>query len=173
MVNISKMEGISLPQPGAQRHLAWHETMELHELVAYQSNCLIGFKREIRNIQDPALRSLYSEAIAGTEQNIRELLQFYPSAPTYARSPEPPDLTAFYSGHLLGFAKTSVRNYALAITETATPQVRDVLQRHLLNAIHLHGKVFAFMNERGYYPAYDIHQLLDSDIQTARKALSM
>jgi hypothetical protein len=25
------------------RHLAWHETLELHELIALQSNCLIHF----------------------------------------------------------------------------------------------------------------------------------
>ena len=38
-------------------------------------------------------------------------------------------------------AKTSVRNYAIAITETATPRLREVLTRQINSAIQLHAQV--------------------------------
>lgn len=47
----------------------------------------------------------------------------------------------FYAGDLLGLAKTSVRNYAIAITETATPRLREVLTRQINSAIQLHAQV--------------------------------
>lgn len=153
-------------------HLAWHETLEMHELVAFQANSLMDFKMQFAKVQDPALRGLYSEAIQGVEQNLRELLPFYPMAPKAVRDMNP-DITAFYSGHLLIFAKTSVRNYAIAITETATPALRETFQRHLLRAIQLHAKVFYYMLERSYYPAYNLEQLLANDVKMAQKALSM
>lgn len=34
-------------------HLAWHETLELHELVAAQSNTLIKLKKPIRQYRTP------------------------------------------------------------------------------------------------------------------------
>lgn len=154
-------------------HLAWHETMELHELTAFQSNHLMAFKMHLKDVKDPALRALYTETIQSLEHNLKDLLQFYPEAPTATRSSKGKDMTAFYAAHLLGFAKTAVRNYAIAITETATPQLRETLQKHLNNAIKLHGKIFYFMYERGLYPAYNLEQLLANDVNNAKKALSM
>jgi spore coat protein F len=159
------------PNQENPKHLAWHETMELHELVAFQSVQLLAFKKKLPSLQDPAVRSLYMEAIQGMEQNLRELLQYYPLAPSMERS-ERPDLSALEAAHLLVCAKTSVRNYATAITETATPQLRETFQRHLLKAIDLHAKVFYFLYQRGLYPAYDLQQLLASDINLANTALS-
>ncbi|GGG04068.1 hypothetical protein GCM10010912_56040 [Paenibacillus albidus] len=83
------------------------------------------------------------------------------------------DLTAFYAGQLLGFAKTAVRSYAIGITETATPQLRETLQKQLNAAIALHAKVFYFMLERGLYPSYDLPKLLSNDVVIANKAISM
>ncbi|KIL36385.1 spore coat protein [Cohnella kolymensis] len=158
-------------------HLAWHETLEMHELVAMQASNLMDFKMNLPKVQDPALRGLYSEAIQGMQQNLSELLPFYSKAPVPPKPPvrdmPPADLTPFFSGHLLGFAKSAVRNYAIAITETATPALRDTFQRQLLRAIQLHGKVFYFMLERGYYPAYNLQQLLGNDVKMAQKAMSM
>ena len=159
-------------QFGTQGHLAWHETLDMHELVAFQSFGLIGLKKNIRNVQDPGLRQIYLEAIQGVEQNLRELLPFYPAAPKPERKSDD-DMNAFYSGTLLGFAKTSVRNYAIAITETATPQLREILQSQLNKAIQLHGKVFYYMYQRGYYPSYNLSQLLANDVKNAQNALSM
>ena len=32
--------------------LAWHETLDLHELVAFQANGLIKLKKSVRNVPD-------------------------------------------------------------------------------------------------------------------------
>lgn len=155
-------------------HLAWHETLELHELTAYQSNQLMMFKMVVGDVRDPQLHALYLEAIQSVEQNLKELLQYFPLAPQGQRqNSQGMDLTAFYAGQLLGFAKTAVRSYAIGITETATPQLRETLQKQLNGAIALHGKIYYFMLERGLYPSYDLPKLLASDVATANKALSL
>jgi spore coat protein F len=165
------------------QHLAWHETLVLHEVVATLAHQLIAFKMQFANIQDPTLRGLYTEAIRGLELDMRDLLPYYEKAPittmrSDSREPDRPtptgvDLTAFYARNLLGFFKSATRNYAAAITETATPSLREMFQRHLQNAIKMHTKVFNFMLERNYYPAYNLDQLLAGDLRNAKAALSM
>lgn len=103
---------------------------------------------------------------------MRELLKFYPMAPTMARN-SAPDMTAVEAATLLGFLKTAVRNYAIAITETATPQLRETFQKQLLGAIALHAKVFHYMHQRGYYPSYNLEQLLANDVKMANNALNL
>src|SRR5688572_7677675 len=102
-------------------HLAWHETMELHELVVFQAIGLMKLKKFIGEVKDPALRRLYAETIRGLETNLRELLEFYQLAPREEEELERNLDSGFFSGDLLAFAKTAVRNYSIAITETATP----------------------------------------------------
>jgi spore coat protein F len=155
-----------------QQRLAWHETLELHELVALQSNGLINLKKNARKITDPELQNLYVQGIQALENNVQELIRFFPAAPIYRDEDMRAD-NAFYAGTLLGLAKTAVRNYALAITESATPAVRAVLNKHLQAAIQLHGQVFYYMYKRGLYPAYDLHQLLTNDVNLAQKVLNM
>src|SRR4051812_33464060 len=90
--------------------LAWHETLEIHELVASQSNGLMKLKMAIGKINDPNLKPLYRKSIQDMELNIRELLKFYPSAPVQpARNEERQDLTGFYAGDFLALSKTMVR----------------------------------------------------------------
>jgi spore coat protein F len=157
------------------KHLAWHETMKLHELTAAQSNYLIALKMHIHCVTDPHLRGLYEEAIRCTESNLRDLLHFYSHAPMATRDKkgktELGDMTAFYAGHLLAYLKSIICMYAGAITETATPQLRDTFVKHLNHAIKLHAQVSNFMIERGFYPAYDLHHLLENDKKNAMKAL--
>ncbi|QYR19364.1 spore coat protein [Paenibacillus sp. sptzw28] len=155
------------------QHLAWHETLETHELVAFQANHLMGFKMDISNVKDPALKALYAETIQALELNLKDLLPYFKFAPVAARAVSSQDLTAYYAGHLLAFAKTSVRTYAIAITETATPALRETLQKHINNAIQLHAKVFYFMLGRGLYPSYDLEKLIANDIKNAQVALKM
>ncbi|RKL67036.1 spore coat protein [Salipaludibacillus neizhouensis] len=155
-------------------HLAWHETLEIHELTAFQSIGLMKLKKAYPEVTDPALKELYTHAINGLSTNIRELLEFYPLAP---RSDEDDDEfrnaeTPFYAGDLLVLFKTGVRNYAIAITETATPAVRKVLKQQLIRAIDTHAKVFNYMYEKSYYPSYNLEQLLQNDINLANKALN-
>ncbi|WP_077211721.1 spore coat protein [Bacillus dakarensis] len=153
--------------------LAWHETLELHELMAFQSIGLMKLKKAYRHISDVELRGIYEKAIQGLTSNINELIQFYPAAPGYDNRNEVRNDRAFYAGDLLGFCKASVRNYAIAITETATPALRKVLTNQLLKAIQLHERVYNYMYKNGYYPSYDLSQLLNNDLKIAQQALSM
>lgn len=156
-----------------QRHLAWHETLEIHELIAFQSIGLIKLKKAFPEITDPVLKNLYSEAIKGLSKNIQELLRFYPMAPKADREDEEirEDLLPFYAGDLLALFKTGVRNYSIAITETATPALRSVLKQHLLATIDIHAKVYSFMYSKGLYPSYQFDKLLQNDVNLAHKAL--
>lgn len=156
-----------------RRTLAWHETLKMHELVAFQSNGLIKLKKMIREVKDPQLRQLYNVSIQGVEQNLRELLPFFPQAPHREDEEEERADNPFYSGDLLGFAKTSVRSYAIAITETATPQLRNVLVKQLNAAIQLHAQVYRYMYQHGYYPSYNLSELLKNDVRNANRAISM
>jgi spore coat protein F len=155
------------------QHLAYHETMEIHELVAFQSNGLMKLKKSIADVQDERLRALYQRTIGDLGNNLRELLQFYSLAPRDDIDDQRELGTGFYAGDLLGLAKSSVRNYAAAITETATPQVREVLTSHLLKAIKCHADVFNYMYKNGMYPAYDLRRLLENDMKNATRAINM
>ncbi len=154
------------------KQLAWHETLELHELVAFSSIGLIKLKKSINKVKCPTLRTIYSNSIKELEINIKELLQFYPLAPRDGEEVRDMD-KAFYAGDLLGFFKAAVRNYAVAVTETATPELRNVLARQLQSAVNAHARIFNYMLERGYYPSYDLQKLLNNDINLAKRALSM
>ncbi|MGN7402862.1 spore coat protein [Cytobacillus praedii] len=156
-----------------QQHLAWHETMEIHELVAFQSIGLMRLKKAYREITNPELKKLYRQAINGLSKNISELLRFYPMAPKPERYDENRENNLpFYSGDLLGLAKTSVRNYAIAITETATPSLRNILTQQLLRAIDTHANIYKYMYDKGFYPSYNLNKLLKNDVNIANKALS-
>ncbi|MFJ7728277.1 spore coat protein [Neobacillus sp. NPDC097160] len=155
--------------------LAWHETLELHELTAFQSMGLMKLKMSIKKVTDPELKELYKKCIHDLDGNLRELLKFYPSAQGY-QAREEEDLRedmGFFAADLHGLSKTLVRNLAAAITETATPSLRKTFTNQLMGAIHGHERVFNYMHKHGYYPAYDLGLLLGHDIENAQKALQM
>ncbi|QOY37818.1 spore coat protein [Anaerobacillus isosaccharinicus] len=155
------------------KHLAWHETLEIHELVAFQAIGLMKLKKAYPEVKCQTLKALYTEAITGLSTNIRELLKFYDLAPSQQRANEyRDDELPFYAGDLLALFKTGVRNYSIAITETATPELRRVLKQQLNRAIDTHAKVFEYMHNRGYYPAYNLNELLQNDVDIANKALT-
>jgi spore coat protein F len=155
------------------KHLAWHETLELHELVVYQAAHLTAFKKQLPTLKDAELAALYKTTIKALEMNLKDLLHYYPQAPMTRADAAQPEMAAIESALLLGFVKTAVRYYAFAITETATPHLRDTLHKHLNQAIALHAQVFNFMYGRGYYPAYNLDQLLANDVKMAQTALKL
>ncbi|MGX6445264.1 spore coat protein [Neobacillus sp. K501] len=158
-----------------RRTLAWHETLELHELVAFQSIGLMKLKMSFKKVPDQELKELYRKCIHDLEQNLKELLKFYPSAPGYQSRDEDDyrEDIGFYAGDLLALSKTMVRNLGVAITETATPALRNVLSKQLNAAIKGHERVFNYMYNHGLYPSYDLGQLLGHDVEMAHKALKM
>lgn len=166
--------------------LAWHETLELHELVTMQTNHLITLKMNVRKISDPTLRQIYMMAIQACQQHIRQLLPFYPYAATvgehshqhHAHHDHDHDHhdqseKGYYAGNLLAMEKTSVRSTAAAITETTTPMLRQVLTGQLMDAIHLHATIFNYMYQQGMYPSHDLNRLLSNDLRNARRALAV
>ncbi|TWD97430.1 spore coat protein F [Neobacillus bataviensis] len=155
--------------------LAWHETLELHELVAFQSLGLMKLKMSIKKVTDAELSELYRLCIQDLEKNLNELLKYYPSAQGYqAREEEEvrQDIGLF-AGDLLALSKTMVRNLSVPITETATPALRRTFTNQLMGAIQGHERVFNYMHKHGYYPSYDLGLLLGHDIENAQKALKM
>jgi spore coat protein F len=156
-----------------QKTLAWHETLELHEITAFNSIGLMKLKKGVSEIQDAQLKKIYHQTIKELEMSIKELLQFFPFAPKPEHSSEYRMDTGFFAGDLLAFTKTGVRNYAVAITETATPQLRDVLTKQLNLMIKAHERIFLFMYKNGHYPSYDMKKLIEHDVMMAQKALSM
>lgn len=70
-------------------------------------------------------------------------------------------------------AKAGVRNYAMAISETATPEVREVLRRHLNAAIDMHEKIANYMMSKGYYHVQDPQEQIKVDVKAADTVLSI
>ncbi|WP_245959395.1 spore coat protein [Neobacillus piezotolerans] len=160
-----------------RRTLAWHETLELHELTAFQSIGLMKLKMGMKRITDSDLRGIYQRSIRDLEENLTELLQFYPSAAGQAPRDEDEDElredNPFFAGDLLAMSKTLVRNYGIAITETATPQLRRTFLNHMTKAVRGHERIFTYMEGRGLYPAYNLGKILQNDVTLARRAIGM
>jgi spore coat protein F len=170
---VKRTEGEIMMEHTVRNTLAWHESLELHELVAFQSIGLMKLKMGLKKIQDATLRGVYQQTIKEIEMSLQELLQFYPSAPHPGPSSEYRITDSFLAGDLLVFAKTTVRNYGVAITETATPALRKVLKKQLNTAIDSHERIFNYMYGKGLYPSYDLNKLLQHDVELAKNALSM
>lgn len=153
--------------------LAWHETLEIHELVAFQSIGLMKLKMAVKKVNDAELQMIYQKTIKDLELHITELVQYYSMAPRGESRDEVIGDLAFYAGDLLSLMKASVRNYAIAITETATPALRKTLTNHLLRAVKGHGRIYNYMYQKGFYPSYDLGELLNNDLKLANKALRM
>ena len=74
---------------------------------------------------------------------------------------------------LLLSAKNGVRTYAVALTETATPEVRKVLKKQLDETIELHEKIAQYMIDNEMYHAYDVEEQVNHDLKKADKALEL
>ncbi|PPA70386.1 spore coat protein [Jeotgalibacillus proteolyticus] len=71
---------------------------------------------------------------------------------------------------LLVSAKAAVRSYAVAITETASPEIHELLKKQLDEAIALHHKVATYMIENEMYHAYNVTEQLANDLKKAEIA---
>ena len=70
-------------------------------------------------------------------------------------------------------AKAGVQNYAVAISETVSPQVREVLRKQLDTAIRTHEKIFRYMQKKGYYNAEDPAEQIKIDMNAAENVLNI
>jgi similar to spore coat protein len=74
---------------------------------------------------------------------------------------------------LLNSAKAGIRNYAVAATEAATPEVKATFERHLFEAIDYHANLMEYMMKRGFYTPYNMDDQLRFDRQTVQTALNI
>ena len=70
-------------------------------------------------------------------------------------------------------AKSGVKNYALALTEAASPEVRDVLRRQLNDAISTHERISNYVISKGYYHAYNPQEQIRIDMKAADTVLGL
>jgi similar to spore coat protein len=70
-------------------------------------------------------------------------------------------------------AKAGVRNYAVAITETGTPELKAVLREQLNTAIATHEKITNYMIARGFYHPHDLSEQLLVDLNVSDTALKL
>ena len=70
-------------------------------------------------------------------------------------------------------SKTGVKNIAMAITETSTPEVRDTLKQYLIEAIDTHEQIFRYMENKGYYHPNNLSEQLNVDLTAAQTALNL
>ncbi|RKL67165.1 spore coat protein [Salipaludibacillus neizhouensis] len=74
---------------------------------------------------------------------------------------------------ILSAAKAEIKSYALAITETATPEVRQTLTRHLEDAIAFHQQISTYMINEGFYHPHDMGKQLQVDMNVAENAVNV
>lgn len=70
-------------------------------------------------------------------------------------------------------AKTGVKNYAIALTEATTPEVRGILKKQLDQVISTHEQISAYMVKKGWYTPYDVKNQIQMDIQNGQTALQL
>ncbi|WP_163972192.1 spore coat protein [Oceanobacillus halotolerans] len=69
--------------------------------------------------------------------------------------------------------KTAVRNLTFALTESATPEVREELRKQLNYEIEAHEKIAQYMMKKGYYNPSDLEEQLDVDLKASKAALKI
>jgi similar to spore coat protein len=70
-------------------------------------------------------------------------------------------------------AKAGIRNYAVAITETGTPELKAALREQLNTAIVTHEKITNYMIARGFYHPHDLTEQLQVDLTITDTALKL
>jgi similar to spore coat protein len=70
-------------------------------------------------------------------------------------------------------AKSGVRNYTIAITEAATPELRTALREQLRAAIETHEKITNYMVARGYYHPHELSEQLQVDVTASETAMNL
>lgn len=70
-------------------------------------------------------------------------------------------------------AKTAVKNYATALTEAATPEVRGILKKQLDQVISTHEQISSYMITKGWYHPYNVKEQIQLDLQNAQTALKL
>ena len=70
-------------------------------------------------------------------------------------------------------AKAGVRNYAVAITETGTPELKEALRAQLNDAIATHERITNYMMAKGFYHPHNLKEQLEVDLTVSDTALGL
>lgn len=70
-------------------------------------------------------------------------------------------------------AKESIKNYAAALAETASPEVRDALRRQFDVAVGTHERITNYMMNKGYYHAYNPEEQIRVDMKAADTVMGL
>jgi similar to spore coat protein len=70
-------------------------------------------------------------------------------------------------------SKAGIRNYAVAITEAATPELRTALREQLRTAVETHEKITNYMIAKGYYHPHELSEQLQVDLTAADTAIQL
>jgi similar to spore coat protein len=76
------------------------------------------------------------------------------------------------SDFLIG-TKSAIKNYAAAIAESTTPEVKNALHKQLDDAINTHGRISTYMMNKGYYNAFDPQAQMSMDRQASDTVMSL
>ena len=74
---------------------------------------------------------------------------------------------------LLIAAKSGVRNYAMAVTEAGTPEIKEMLTRHLTETLDMHEQISLYMEEKGWYHAWNTNEQINLDLKNIDTALNL
>ncbi|MCM3160836.1 spore coat protein [Metabacillus litoralis] len=74
---------------------------------------------------------------------------------------------------LLISAKSGVRNYAMALTESGTPEIKHTLTRHLEEALDMHERISNYMMEKGWYHAFDTNEQIQLNLKNMETAMKL
>ncbi|WP_010283731.1 spore coat protein [Bacillus timonensis] len=92
--------------------------------------------------------------------------------PKYAEGMPKMADSAFALDFLLSI-KTGIRYYAVALTETASPEVRTTLVNQMEAAIDLYEEATELMLEKGWLYPHDLGKQVELDIKSADMALAI
>ncbi|MFC4401993.1 spore coat protein [Gracilibacillus xinjiangensis] len=74
---------------------------------------------------------------------------------------------------LLITVKESIRNYSIAITEAASPEVRTTIRNQMEAAIDFHTEVIELMMEKKWFHPYDVSEQQMLDLKAAQTAVDI
>ncbi|MBG9541671.1 spore coat protein [Cytobacillus firmus] len=70
-------------------------------------------------------------------------------------------------------AKAGIRNIAFALTESGSPEVRELLREQLRIAVETHEKIINYMISRGTYYPHNLKKQLETDMKITETALKL
>jgi len=166
----------------AKSELAMHEKLEVHEVLLFKTSCVKKSTAMLELVEDKDLKKILEEELKRPQKQLKIYPKFWRKHKggilMTTKTEKLNTLKEIINDQaiatdLLMSSKAGVRNLAIAITETATPEVKKVLKRELENAIDLHDKIAQYMIEKEMYHAYDMKEQVAQDLKNAEEALNV